>query len=125
MTLTDAYIDSVALSLHGFYTGVERALEMIAESIDQSVPSGEHWHQTLLEQMSTELAGVRPAVLSNTTQTELNEFRRFRHVVRNAYTHGFDARKLEVLVDLVPVAMEHARSELSSFADFLETIAKD
>ena len=37
----DAYIGSVALCLHGFYTGVERILEVIAGSIDLSIPFGD------------------------------------------------------------------------------------
>jgi hypothetical protein len=37
----DAYLDSVALNLHGFYSGLERLFEVIAGRVDGSVPSGE------------------------------------------------------------------------------------
>lgn len=121
----EAYVDSVALSLHGFYTGVERVLEMIATSIDQSMPSGEHWHQALLEQMANEVPGVRPAVIGGEAQTALNELRRFRHVVRNAYTYDFDLVKLETIINILPIAEAHVNKELSAFADFLEAIAQD
>ncbi|MCS6847425.1 MAG: antitoxin [Anaerolineae bacterium] len=118
----EAYVDSVALSLHSFYTGVERVFEMIAtsidQSIDQSMPSGEHWHQALLEQMANESPGVRPAVIGSETQTALNELRRFRHVVRNAYTYDFDPVKLEAIVSILPTAEALVNRELSAFADF-------
>jgi len=34
------YLDSVALNLHGIYTGLERMFELIADSIDQNKPEG-------------------------------------------------------------------------------------
>lgn len=34
----DYYLDSVALNLHGFYSGLERIFLLIAESIDGSMP---------------------------------------------------------------------------------------
>jgi len=50
------------------------------------MPAGEHWHQLLLEQMASEIGGVRPAVISDATRQALDEYRGFRHVVRNVYT---------------------------------------
>ncbi|MDN3513008.1 MAG: hypothetical protein NG747_01255 [Candidatus Brocadia sp.] len=58
----DYYLDGVALNLHGFYSGLERIFEKIASSIDEIVPSGANWHQELLNQMNTEVPGLRPAV---------------------------------------------------------------
>ena len=40
----DFFLDSVALNLHGFYSGVERIFEKIAAAIDESVPDGANWH---------------------------------------------------------------------------------
>lgn len=40
----DFYLDSVALNLHGFYSGLERIFVLIAETIDGFVPQGENWH---------------------------------------------------------------------------------
>jgi hypothetical protein len=56
----DFYLDSVALNLHGFYSGLERIFERIASSIDRNVPAGANWHQELLDQMSREIQGVLP-----------------------------------------------------------------
>ena len=46
-TSDDFYLDSVALNLHGFYSGLERIFELIAIHVDGSRPEGENWHQTL------------------------------------------------------------------------------
>lgn len=44
----EPYIDSVALNLHGFYSGTERLFALIANQIDERVPGGEAWHRQLL-----------------------------------------------------------------------------
>jgi hypothetical protein len=63
----DRYLDSVALNLHGFYNGLKRLFELIASAIDRHVPTGENWHQVLLQQMSQETPNARPAVLRERT----------------------------------------------------------
>ena len=48
----DYYVDATALNLHGFYVGIERLFEVVADGVDQVKPSGPHWHQELLRQMA-------------------------------------------------------------------------
>jgi hypothetical protein len=48
----DDYLDSVALHVPGFSSGLERLFERIAVVVDGSKPTGENWHQALLEQRS-------------------------------------------------------------------------
>ena len=93
----DYYLDSVALNLHGFYSGLERVFEIIAGNIDADKPTGENWHQVLLNQMAEEVPQVRPAILSAQVCLTLQEYRGFRHIVRNVYTYTFDAKKIEKL----------------------------
>ena len=45
------YLDSVALNLHGFYSGLERIFELIAKHVDEDIPSGDLWHRDLLRQL--------------------------------------------------------------------------
>jgi hypothetical protein len=116
----DYYLDSVALNLHGFYSGLERIFTLIAETIDGSVPQGENWHLLLLQQMTKEIPRVRPAVISDAVGERLNEYRGFRHVVRNVYTYRFDPAKVEKLVLEAPALFAQLNSELSAFANFLE-----
>jgi len=120
----DLYLDSVALNLHGFYAGLERLFELIAATVDGSVPRGANWHQILLEQMAAEIANIRPAVISEDSREALDEYRAFRHIVRNIYTYKFDPVKVQHLVERIPGVLEHVRSELLAFADFLEQQAK-
>ncbi len=116
----DYYLDSVALNLHGFYSGLERVFALIAETIDGSLPQGENWHLLLLQQMTEETPRVRPAVISREISQRLNEYRGFRHVVRNVYTYKFDPSKVEKLVLSADDLFAQLRAELEAFASFLE-----
>ena len=117
----DFYLDSVALNLHGFYSGLERIFEKIAASVDGSVPAGANWHKELLNQMSMEIAGIRPAVISSDLKHKLEEYRGFRHVVRNVYTYHLNPEKVEPLVDHVQEVFSNSEKELSAFAEFLQS----
>lgn len=102
----EIYLDSVALNLHGIYSGLERILQMIARHIDENVPSGNLWHRDLLKQMSKEQKNRRPAVISISSFSHLDELRRFRHLVRNVYAFNLVPDKVEPIVNnLTPVAI--------------------
>jgi len=116
----DYYLDGVGLNLHGFYSGLERIFELIATRIDGAKPTGENWHQALLQQMTTEVPGIRPAVISQATFNQLDEYRGFRHVVRNVYTYKFDPAKIQKLVTNAPGLFLQIQAELLAFAAFLE-----
>ena len=79
----DYYLDGVALNLHSFYSGIERIFELIAVNVDDIRPEGENWHQTLLKQMAKEMVEIRPAVISDSVRLGFDEYRGFRHIVRN------------------------------------------
>jgi hypothetical protein len=121
----DYYVDAAALNLHGFYAGLERLFEVIADGIDRSKPSGPNWHQDLLRQMSAEVPEVRPAVISLELRDRLDRYRGFRHVVRNVYTFSLDPEQIEILVRQLRPAMDQVASELSAFADFLQDLATE
>jgi hypothetical protein len=116
----DYYLDGVALNLHGFYSGFERIFTHIAETIDGDLPHGEDWHSLLLQQIKTEVPGVRPAVISTEMGEILDDLRKFRHVVRNVYTHHIDPVRLGKLVQNSSESFPQLRAEISAFAAFLE-----
>ena len=115
----DLYLDSVALNLHSFYNGVERLFEGIATTLDNHLPGGNSWHKALLEQMANEVANVRPAVISGSTLAKLDNYCRFRHVVRNIYSYRLDPQQLKPLVDEVAMTFAQTQQELTDFADWL------
>jgi hypothetical protein len=115
----DLYLDAAALNLHDFYTGLERLFQQIAATVDGSVPEGREWHRELLRQMQTALPSLRPQVLSVESARKVDEYLRFRHVVRSIYAFDFDPERIEPLVEQLRPCFERVHAELLAFADFL------
>jgi hypothetical protein len=80
MADNQAYLDSVALNLHGFYSGLERLFELTLCHVDGVTSTGDAWHRDLLQRMAREAPELRPAVVSADTARALDEYRRFRHL---------------------------------------------
>jgi hypothetical protein len=123
--LHDLFLDSAALSLHDFYSGVERLLEQIASNVDRSVPSTHDWHRELLRQMTIDVSGLRRHVLSQSAAVALDRYRRFRHVVRNVYAFELDPESVQQLTANLRAVFVLASAELRAFADFLDAVAAD
>jgi hypothetical protein len=122
---SDLFIDAAALNLHDFFAGLERIFQQITTHVDGNIPSGQGWHRQLLIQMQTDLPNLRPPVLSNETAEALDEFLRFRHVVRNVYAFQFDAERIRRLVSQMRPAFLQAQAELQQFIILLRYIAAD
>ena len=120
---SDLYWDATALNLHDFYTGLERLLRHIAAEVDGHVPAGAEWHQELLRQMATQLPRIRPAVFSKETIKRLDEYLRFRHVVRHVYAFEFDPQRIRPLAEALAGDFARVKSELAVFIDFLAGLA--
>jgi hypothetical protein len=120
----DLYLDSVALNLQDFYTGIERAFRQIAGTIDEEVPAGHNWHEELLRQMGLERTGIRPAVISSEALDFLDSYLRFRHVVRNIYSFEFDPDRVGRLVENLSPGFRRLQREMEAFASFLERLAE-
>lgn len=76
--------------LHDFYTGVEKIFRRIAVRIDQDLPTGEDWHIQLLQRMAVPVEEIRPRVIDEKLESDLEEYLRFRHLFRNIY--GFELK---------------------------------
>ena len=118
----DLYLDSVALNLQSFYSGLEHIFELIARGIDLHVSGGESWHLDLLSQMTSDLPDIRPAIISQKSALQLDEYRRFRHLVRNIYTANLIPERMASLLTNLPELWGDIRAELLAYADLLEQI---
>ena len=121
----DLYIDSAALNLHDFYAGLERVFQQIGSTVDGNIPTGHNWHRELLQQMQSDLPDLRPPVLSTEVVSILDEFLRFRHVLRNVYAFQFDPERIARLVNQLRSTWSQVQTELTTFASFLERVGQD
>jgi len=116
----DYYLDSVALNLHTFYSALEKIFTLIATNVDGAMPEGPSWHQDLLIQMKGEIKNIRPAVLSQETCQMLDEYRAFRHVVRNVYAFNLSYDKIAPLVNNIETLFTRLKKEMGQFVRFIE-----
>lgn len=75
--------------------------------------------------MGLDLPKVRPPVLSPDSIQRLDEYLRFRHVVRNVYTFSFDPERVGRLVKELESNFEKIRDDLIMFARFLEKVGTE
>lgn len=87
-------VSAVSLGIHNVYNGIEDVLLSLANDVDAFVPRGSTLHQDILDQMSAEVAGLRPALLSRDLYRSLGELKGFRHVVRHRYGFDLDAERV-------------------------------
>jgi len=118
----DDYLSAAALNLHGFYAGTEGIFKKIANDIDESIPGGIDSHRRLLQQMSAEIPGIRPPVINSETQAALDEYRSFRHVVRNVYTLNLRSSRIRELASDLPACYAALTEDLSAFNGYLEEL---
>src|SRR3990170_4972308 len=122
----DKYMLRVKASyLADFYMGIERIFQIISTEIDGGLPQGEEWHKRLLLNMTIEIEGVRPPVISSNLYNSLRLFLGFRHVVRQAYGFQLDESKLEELISSFEDTVRNFSSELTKFCDFLKKMSDD
>ncbi|MDW8325468.1 MAG: hypothetical protein RMK99_02775 [Anaerolineales bacterium] len=74
--------------------------------------------------MSTELTGIRPAVLSQSTRLCLDEYREFRHVVRNVYTFNLRTNRLDNLASELGACFSRFSQDIAQFISFLEQVSQ-
>ena len=73
--------------------------------------------------MTVEIDGLRPAVIEPKTRINLDEYRGFRHIVRNVYAFNLRPARLQELINDAPDCLANLMADLLAFADFLEKTA--
>ena len=115
-SLSDQFqLRAIGSVLQDFYTSVENIFKVIARYIDESIPDGRDWHLELLQQMSADIANIRPAVISPQTMQYLNEYRGFRHIFRNIYGFNLITERIERLLDLLGLTIQLLKQDIQSF----------
>lgn len=110
--------------VHDVYTGIERIFEKVAPELNGGVPAGPAWHRELLENMTLELPGLRPQVISRQTASELEELLRFRHRFRNMYGFELEWPKLRPLLERLPATWKRVETEVDAFLAFLDAAGR-
>ncbi len=119
---SDLYFRAMGSILHDFYSAVEKSFLTIAREIDNEVPAGSSWHSDLLDQMSYDIDGVRPAVISKDLREKLKEYLGFRHIFRNVYGFNLVGNKLDLLLKNLPNIHKCYKKAVSKFLQNMEEV---
>lgn len=107
-------VAALATVLHSFYGGIENAMKRVADELDHDVPRGAEWHARLLSQMATS-TDRRPPVIDAALAARLDEFLRFRHFFRHAYSYDLQWDKMAPLVRMLPPTRAAFEAQVSTW----------
>jgi hypothetical protein len=104
--LTELELAGVAALLHNFYNGIENILKQAFQAKKIKLPSGEHWHQELLQKAESK------KIISRYLSNELKRFLAFRHFFSHAYALELYPNRMVPLVTDVPKIYKRAKTEI-------------
>ena len=70
--------------------------------------------------MAVNITNVRTEVITEETRAILDELRRFRHVIRSAYSFELDKDKVLIVVNNFLSCHHQLIQEIQSFCDYLD-----
>ena len=103
---------ALGYTLHNLYNALESYFLRIAKYFENNLSSS-GWHRSLIERMTLDIDGVRPALFDDDFSIRVDELMRFRHLFRNLYKTPLDPQK-------VRFANGKARSMLEEFERYHE-----
>ncbi|WP_366932600.1 hypothetical protein [Thermotoga sp.] len=81
-------------------------------------------HKRLLNRMTLEIPGLRPAVISKELKEALDEYLRFRHVFRNVYGYLLEWKRMKPLLEKAGAVYKRFKEEIEGFKDLLRELAE-
>ncbi len=111
---TPENLDSMAYQIHNLFGAYEECFQIIANFFENHI-EGARYHADLLRRMRLEIAGIRPALLSESTYELLDELRRFRHFFRHAYGVELDPERVGKVVQIALQLVEPFQKDMESF----------
>ena len=105
--------------LHDVYSGIERIFGRIADELDGGPPRGDQWHQPLLNSMTLQVPGVRPAIIAPELGAQLRDFLGFRRRFRHLYGYELYGERMAPLEERVPEVITAFDVQIRVFLDWL------
>lgn len=117
--LDDYDIRAIASYINDVYRRYERMSERVVVTLDGELPQGKNWHQALLRQVADVGREGRPPLWSGSLLLDLDEYRKFRHIVHHKYGDELRADYVMALAELAPVMRTHAQGAIAHFNQWL------
>jgi hypothetical protein len=120
----DVYLDSIVHNIENFYMGIEEIFKKIAIFTNEGIPEGPRWHSALIKGMARNISGVRPFVIKDETRTLLDEYRKFRHLVRNIYTFNIIPQKVMKMARDIKKTFNVFKRDINNFINLIKKISR-
>ena len=114
--------EACAHQLSQTYNAVEQMGLRVAKAFENSIDDEKGWHGALLNRLSIEITGVRPALVPQELKLPLSELKGFRHVFVHAYDLALDPEKLALLLKYARQVADRLPGLVNKF---VETVARD
>ena len=115
IVLADIFVD--------FYTCVETGFVRVSKCFENNLEPA-RWHSRLLENMTLDVPGIRPRLLSNHVFSLLLEFLKFRHFRRYYFAYEYDRDRMAFLENKFTELLPALRDEITAFLSALDRIAQ-
>ena len=103
-----------ANTIHSFYNGLELIFIELLSIIDESKPSGSHWHKKLFDSMFG--YNSRNIVLIRTDiKKQLYECLIFRHLFRNIYCNKLDWNRIKPIIHNLDEVWNMIKFDIETF----------
>ena len=109
-------LSAAAMVLHSFYNGVENIILMILKGYEEKIPNGNNWHMELLEKASIQ-NGDRKIIFSSELKSQLEEYRKFRHIVRHVYNFKLNWTMMEGIMNNINTIWDKIKEDLNKFIE--------
>ncbi len=106
---------ALASALHSFYNGIEKIFVIISKDVDNIIPSGQKWHNELLNNMRSNNEN-RQKIITDQIFNNLKKYLLFRHYYRHSYSWRL---KWEEFSNLVLDLEKIWQNLKSAFIDFI------
>ena len=116
---TDGHLEACAYELARFYNILQKMLERICEGFENHFEKRGDYHEKLIQRLSLDLRGMRPAFIPQGRAAQVRELKGFRHVMRHAYDLTLRADRL---ADLTQVADQLAHELPRWCAEFEQKV---
>ena len=113
------HLEACAYEAARLYNVLEKMLERICEEFENHFEKRGDYHEKLIQRLTLNLEGIRPAFIPQNRVQSVRELKGFRHVTRHAYDLVL---KEERLAEIVRLAEEVARELPAWCREFGQTV---
>jgi hypothetical protein len=96
---TDGRWAAAAFEINRIYNILEKAFERLCETFENHLVKTGRYHDTLIERVTLDLKGIRPAFLPAEAVRDVRELKGFRHLFRHAYDLDLDPVRVTAAAD--------------------------